>query len=148
MKKDSFHIYLSENWKTQSSIRLSESGSVISTLQHEIDNWIPAKVPSTVLGTLVAAEIIKNPYFGENLKTIPTEKFEVPWWYTTVFDLDAVREETFAALNFDGINYKANVWLNGNQIADTTSINGAYRRTSVDISEHIVAGENMLAVEV
>lgn len=148
MKKDSFKINLSEHWKIQSSKQVSENGSVISTLPYKTDTWIPAKVPSTVLGTLVAAEIITDPYFGENLKTVPTEQFAVPWWYATVFELDVDQAETFAALNFDGINYKANIWLNGNRVVDTMTINGSYRRTSFDISEHIVEGLNVLAVEV
>jgi len=148
MKRKNFKKYLSENWKIQSSRHVSESGMVLSTVQEVTDSWIPAKVPSTVLGTLVSNKIYQDPYSGENLKNISTEPFEVPWWYTTVFELDTDQAENFAALNFDGINYKANVWLNGYQIADTDQINGAYRRTSFDVSEHIAAGSNILAVEV
>ncbi len=141
-------MQLSENWKIRSSRQVSDKGQAISTPQYKTDDWISARVPSTVLGTLVAAEIIKDPYFGENLKTITDRQFAVPWWYSSVFELDAEQAETFAALDFEGINYRANVWLNGNHLANVKTINGAFRRTSFDISEHTVTGPNVLAIEV
>src|SRR5690554_355158 len=143
-----FEITLSDNWKIQSSESISEKGPVISTAMLDTDTWIPAKVPSTVLGTLVANGIYKDPYFGENLKEIPTRLFKVPWWYTTSFQLAPEQAKNFATLKFHGINYKANVWLNGRLIADTKSIDGAYRITSFNVGNYIKEGTNVLAVEV
>lgn len=143
-----FEIILSDNWKIQSSEAVSEKGPVISTATMDADTWIPAKVPSTVLGTLVANGIYKDPYFGENLKSIPTNLFKVPWWYTTRFQLNREEAENFATLKFHGINYKANVWLNGRLIADIKTLDGAYRITSFDISEYMAEGTNVLAIEV
>lgn len=145
---NSLKICLSDNWKIQSSENISESGAVISTTPNETDQWIPAIVPSTVLGTLVSNEVYENPYFGENLKEIPTKLFEVPWWYVTQFGLDDQQANKSASFDFDGINYKANVWLNGKLVADSKIINGAYRRTSFDVSEYIISGNNILAIEV
>lgn len=144
----SFQIKLSENWRIQSSSKVSEKGSEISTLPKISDNWFPATVPSTVLGTLVANKVYEDPYFGENLKNIPTELFKVSWWYTTSFELTKEQSKEYASLKFDGINYKANVWLNGMLVADATAIDGAFRITSFDISTHIKSGSNTLAVEV
>ncbi|RKN80778.1 glycoside hydrolase family 2 [Ulvibacterium marinum] len=143
-----FRSRLSENWKIQSSKDILERGDVVSTPGHDKKAWIPAQVPATVLGILVTNEIIEDPYFGENLKKIPKALFEVPWWYATRFTLDDSHSRAFATLLFDGINYKANVWLNGKQIADSDSIDGAYRRTEFDVSKYIVTGENVLAIEV
>mgnify|MGYP003868123885 CR=1 FL=1 len=145
---ESFKMRLSDNWEIQSSKNVLENGAVISTIHHEKASWIPANVPETVLGALVANKIYEDPYFGENLKTIPTEIFEVPWWYATHFALDDQQSQKSATLYFDGINYKVNVWLNGKQVTDFKTIDGAYRRTSFDVSEHIVTDENWLAVEV
>ena len=146
--KKSFKMRLSNGWKIQTSKLIREKGAVISTLNHEKTTWIPTNVPETVLGALVANEIYRDPYFGKNLKAIPAEFFAVPWWFATHFTLDTPESHKSVALYFDGINYKANVWLNGRQIANVKTIKGAYRRTSFDVSEHIVTGENMLAVEV
>lgn len=141
-------IELKKNWKIQSSKYISQTGSQLSLEPSLAENWIPTQVPSTVLGTLVENNIYKDPYFGENLKKIPTEQFTVPWWYTTSFQINEEQVELNASLNFDGINYKANVWLNGKQIADYKAINGAYRITSFDVSKAIILGNNVLAIEI
>src|SRR5690606_37650084 len=146
--KSNFEITLSDNWKIQSSKIISEKGPVISSTLSGMDNWIPAAVPSTVLGTLVTNGIYGNPDVGDNLKQIPPHLFKVPWWYATVFKLRPEQAKNYATLKFHGINYKANVWLNGGLIADVNSIDGAYRITSFDISEYIKEGANVLAVEV
>lgn len=144
----SVKIALSDNWRIQSSSKVSEKGHEISTNSSISINWLTAKVPSTVLSTLVSNKVYEDPYFGENLKSIPTELFKVSWWYATNFELTQVQANNFASLNFDGINYKANVWLNGQLIADTTAIDGAYRITAFDISKYIINGTNVLAIEV
>lgn len=147
MKKP-FNIVLSENWKLISSENISTEGDILSTEASLSMEGYPAKVPSTVLGTLVENEVYKDPYYGENLKSIPTEQFKVPWWYTTVFQINEDFTDLYAALCFDGINYKANVWLNGKLIADSTAIDGAYKRTLFDVTNAVKGGENILAIEV
>lgn len=144
----SFEIRLSEHWKIQSSAHIKENGSAISSNSYLTDDWYLASVPSTVLGTLVSNKVYEDPYFGENLKSIPTELFKVPWWYSTSFDLTEKQAIDFASLCFEGVNYKANVWLNGQLIADSNTIDGAYRITSFDVSEHTLSGNNTLAIEV
>lgn len=144
----SFEILLIENWKIQSSTHIKENGAVISSYSHCTNDWFSASVPSTVLGTLVLNKVYENPYFGKNLENIPTELFKVPWWYSTHFDLTDQQASNFASLCLDGINYKANVWLNGHLVADSNAIDGAYRITSFDISEYIISENNVLAIEI
>jgi exo-1,4-beta-D-glucosaminidase len=96
----------------------------------------------------VANGLCNDPFFGENLKDIDTAQFECPWWYVTTFELNENEANSSALLSFDGINHKANVWLNGNLIADSKSIDGAFRITGFDVSKNIVAGNNILAIEV
>ena len=141
-------IELKDNWKIQSSEKVSQTGYELSLKSNTTSDWIPAQVPSTVLGTLVLNQIYKDPYFGENLKNIPPEKFKAPWWYTTCFTIADDKSALDACLEFEGINYKANVWLNGNLIADSKVINGAFRITSLTISDAVKIGENLLAIEV
>jgi len=145
---NSYHINLSENWKIQSSKEIHEKGDEISSILTISQEWIPAIVPSTVLGTLVANDIIKNPFFGKNLENISTEQFKTPWWYVTSFELNTKQANNSAMLGFDGINHKANVWLNGKLIADSSAIDGAYRITAFDVSENTIEGNNILAIEV
>ncbi len=145
---NNYHINLSENWKIQSSKEVSENGAEISSELTISNNWIPAIVPSTVLGTLVANDIIKDPFFGKNLKNISTKQFKMPWWYVTNFDLNTVEANNSALLSFDGINHKANVWLNGKLVADSNAIDGTYRITAFDVSKNTIEGNNILAIEV
>lgn len=141
-------IILNDNWKIRSSEAISQSGNTLSTDASISKDWLPAVVPSTILGTLVANKVYTDPYFGENLKAIPTDQFKAPWWYTTTFHIDDDQANLFARLYFDGINHKANVWLNGKLIANADAINGTYRITAFDASGAIVPGNNILAIEV
>ncbi len=145
---NNFNKNLSENWKIQSSKNNAIKGAEISTDSAITNDWIPAIVPSTVLGTMVANELCIDPFFGENLKDISTEQFECPWWYVTAFELNENEVKSSALLSFDGVNHKANVWLNGKLIADSNEIDGAFRITAFDVSENIVEGNNILAIEV
>ena len=75
--------------------------------------------------------------------------FRCSWWYRTEFTIPARFQQKTAWLHFDGINYRANVWLNGRQLADAKDMAGAFRAFEFDVSK-LVAGakENALAVEV
>ena len=139
---------LSNNWKIQSSEKVTENGAEISTQKEVSNNWIPAIVPSTVLGTMVANNLIKDPFYAKNLNDISTDPYKAPWWYVTTFKLNSIEAANFASLSFDGINHKANVWLNGSLIADSSSIDGAYRITAFEVSENTIEGDNILAIEV
>src|SRR6202008_5087152 len=52
-------------------------------------------------------------------------------------------------LNFDRINYRANVWLNGRRLSDSAAVAGTYRRYEFDVTDIVNrSGTNALAVEV
>ncbi|MBK7106995.1 MAG: glycoside hydrolase family 2 [Ignavibacteriae bacterium] len=143
------NILLQNNWKLISSEKIiAEKVENISSEKFDDSDWYVAKIPSTVLGTLVENGVYKNPYFGTNLKNISTEQFKIPWWYRSEFIMNDEQVNQTVLLHFDGINYKANVWLNGKLIADEKNIFGAFRRFQFNISENIKVGKNILAIEV
>jgi len=135
-------------WKIQSEDRLATNGSQISTTGFDDKDWCKSQVPSTILAALVEAGQYIDPYFGKNLNDIPKKRFEQPWWYRTEFDLNDFNTNEITLLKFDGINYAANIWLNGRFIADSEEVFGAFRRFSFDISEFVKRGCNVLAVQV
>jgi exo-1,4-beta-D-glucosaminidase len=154
-------IWLRENWAIQSSGIVKDKGEVISTVAYKPDKWYPTTVPSTVLATLVANKVYDDPYYGTNIEKIPgyttdrrnvapeNSPFRVAWWYRTLVKLPADIKNKKTWLNFHSINYKANIWLNGHLIADTTQIEGAFRLFTLDLSEYALAGqENCLALEI
>ena len=142
---------LTRGWMIQSSAEVKCPPEELSQPGFDARGWYPASVPSTVLAALVENGVYANPYFGMNLKKISTEPYQNPWWYRTEFELSKEQASRSAAgglLEFDGINYAANIWLNGRQIASSKQQKGAFRRFQYDVSRSVTAGKNALAVEV
>lgn len=159
--RDSGSVYLRDNWKIQSSEKVKAGGRLISAAGYPADGWRPVAVPTTVLAGLVENKVFPDPYYGLNLKSIPGYRdgrwfvmpegspFRVPWWYRTEFSLPAAYRGKHLTLHLDGINYKANVWLNGRKAGDSATLTGMFRRFEIPISEYAVpGGENCLAVEI
>ena len=162
---DNFNLLLRENWFIQSSADLHD-GASISTVGFQTSGWYPATVPSTVLSALVEDKVYSDPYFGMNLRSIPgttypifedfsniqmppASPFRQSWWYRTEFTLSPDYKGKTLSLGFDGINYKANVWLNGVQIANSEQLAGTWRVFQFDVTAAAKPGEtNALAVEV
>lgn len=139
-------LVLHDDWRLRTSASLEATGDAISRPSFDVSGWTAATVPTTVLAALVKSGEIVEPYFGRNLEKIPPERFAVPWWYRTEFELAAAPAE--ARLVFDGINYRADVWLNGVRIGGRDEIAGSFRVFELDVTPHLVAGRNVLAVEV
>jgi exo-1,4-beta-D-glucosaminidase len=138
----------SDGWMIQASSKVRKTPELISRPGFDTHRWYPTSVPSTVLAALVENGVYKNPYFGMNLSKIPTEQFEKPWWYRTEFQLSPMEASATMLLEFDGINYSADIWLNGNRIAASNEVKGAFRRFQLDISEFVSEGANALTLEV
>jgi len=152
---------LRENWAIQSSKDTGDDGKIISTTAYHPEKWYPATVPSTVFGTLVENKVYPDPYYGTNIQKIPgyiarrsggipdDSPFKSSWWYRTIFELPADFRSQNAWIKFHSINYKANIWLNGHLIADTMTVQGAYRLYNFNITEFAHAGkDNCLALEI
>ncbi len=141
-------VQLQNGWRIQSSVLVPVDGAAISTAGFDAHKWRLATVPSTVLAALVDDGIYTNIFFGTNLATIPTAPFTNAWWFRKTFDLGRQQAGEDADLIFDGINYRANVWLNGKQIAHADKTFGAFRIFKFDVSGELKSGKNVLAAEV
>jgi exo-1,4-beta-D-glucosaminidase len=139
---------LSDGWQIQPAAMVAESGDVLSTAAFKPVQWYAAIVPSTTAGTLVDDKVYPDPFYGMNLKDLSNNAaFKRPWWYRKEFTVSAKAGER-VWLNFDGINYRANIWVNGKQIANTNDIVGAYRTYQFDITSAAAPGKpNVVAVE-
>jgi exo-1,4-beta-D-glucosaminidase len=154
-------LILKDNWAIQSSKEIKSDAKTISTIGFKTDGWYPTSVPTTVLAALVANKVYPDPYYGTNINNLPGiipypkrdmpdgSPFKVAWWYRTEFKIPADYKKMHTWLQFHSINYKANIWLNGKLIADTTTIEGAYRLFNLDITKSAMPGENnCLALEI
>ncbi len=159
------------NFDLQSSAVVKETGPELSQAPYHSEiYWFPVKVPSTVLTGLVANHIYPDPYQGLNNMLIPdaSDQFnkeynleqyshlpnqpnpwKKPYWYRTSFFVPAADKGRRFQLIFKGINYRAAVWVNGKQIADSTQMAGMFAEYNLDVSKVVIAGaENGLAVEI
>jgi len=157
--------YLHKNWQIQSSCQAVDPGEQISKAGYDASSWHKAEIPATVVGALVTDKTYPDPAYAKNLKSLPGmdygdktffanadlpagSPFKCSWWYRTEFALPAGGEQKNEWLNFLGINYRANIWVNGLKVADRAEVAGTYRRYEFNISKALKAGKNALAVEV
>ncbi|MGH9601704.1 MAG: glycosyl hydrolase 2 galactose-binding domain-containing protein [Terriglobales bacterium] len=157
---------LADGWSLQTSALVKGSGEEISSPQYRPQGWHAATVPTTVVSALVKNGVYPDPYYGKNLRSIPgtsypigenfsnlpmpsDSPFNVPWWFRTEFQVPAEYADKAVSLHFDGINYRANIWLNGKKIADAREVAGAFRRYEFDVTATVLPGKaNVLAVEI
>ena len=139
---------ISSGWRLQDAARVPQSGDVISLSGFQPAGWHRATVPGTVLTSLVNDGTYPEPLYGENNRPdrIPDTLCRATWWYRTVFAPPVGGTGRRIWLNFDGINYFAEVWLNGHEVG---TIKGAFTRGTFDVTSNLVAGaSNVLAVHI
>jgi len=141
-------IHLSQNWEVFSSEGESQSGKQISLPGYQPEKAVYTHIPATVMAALLRNEVYEDVFFSDNLDKIPVEQFQVPWWYRKTFTVDELPDSDYFVLRFEGINHKANVWLNGSQIGSADTLEGCFRRFPLEITDQLVVGENILAVEI
>ncbi|MDE3211689.1 MAG: beta galactosidase jelly roll domain-containing protein [Bacteroidota bacterium] len=155
----------------QSSGVVQANGKTLSQPGYHSKNyWYPVEVPCTVLSGLVANKLYPDPYTGMNNMEIPDASdsfnneyhlgkyshipgepnpWKKPYWYRTTFSVPAADKGRHFQLIFKGINYRAAVWLNGQQVADSSEMAGMFAQYFLDVTGKVVPGkENVLAVEI
>src|SRR6202158_3557845 len=142
-------LELADNWKLSPARGLSAGGAMLSRPGYNDSAWyVIRRMPATVLEILRENNVYPNLYVGKNLADeVPQNLYKRDWWYRTTFTAPAGRMSY--RLDFPGINYRAEIWLNGHLVADNTQIVGMYSAHEVNVSQWIVPAEtNTLAVKV
>ena len=133
------------DWRLQRASLVEGCGQKISTADYDASTWVVATVPSTVLSSYRNIGAIPDPNYADNLFLISESFFQSDFWYRTEFELPADFAKQHLALNFDGINWKAEIYLNGENIG---RIDGAFIRGEFDITNRVCKGKNTLAVKI
>jgi exo-1,4-beta-D-glucosaminidase len=159
-------LVLHEGWTLQSSAKIQAKPEVISTTQYAPKGWLAVAVPTTVVAAQVKNKILPDPYSGMNLRSFPGVTYPIgsnfsniamtpdspyaaSWWYRKTFAVPPSYKGKTIWLKFNGINYRANIWLNGKQIANSNDVAGAWRTYELNITKNAKPGaENVLAVQV
>lgn len=105
-----------------------------------------AVVPGTALTTLIANGRYADPSYGLKNLDVPETLARQDYWYRTSLTLPASARGRFAALEFAGINYAAEVRFDGRPLG---AIRGAFRRGRFALPPSAADGRaHLLAVRI
>ncbi|MGW7418730.1 discoidin domain-containing protein [Streptomyces sp. NPDC054813] len=141
-------VALESGWDLTMDDRAGGDGASLSRPSVDTSRWLPATVPGTVLGSLVEQGRLPDPVAGFGNLHVPEALSRHSWWYRREFRLPKglrTGSGRHVWLEFDGINHKAEVWLNGAQVGDVTS---PFARAAYDVTRLLGDGEQALAVRI
>jgi hypothetical protein len=132
------------SWKLQRQSLVKGNEELISKSGYNDSDWIIASVPGTVLTSYINAGIIPDPNYSDNQLLISDSYFYSDFWYRDEFTIPKNYSGKKIFLNFDGINWKADIYLNGKKLG---RIEGAFTRSKFDVTDYVVSGKkNAIAV--
>ncbi|MDE7386666.1 MAG: glycoside hydrolase family 2 [Muribaculaceae bacterium] len=159
-----------EGWRLYHSGGVTSPDSAVSAVGFDDSSWHHVTVPSTVLNALVCDGVYPDPRVGMNNYLIPdvsdefnarlgldkynhladgSNPWQQPWWYRVEFKVPSAWRGKLVWLNLDGINYRADVWVNGHRVADRDSVVGMFRRFRFDVTPYIKPGrDNAVAIKI
>jgi len=149
-------------WTVLTSATATQGGAKISTPGFDTSKWLKvqpddAGAPGTEITALLQNNKCPNVFMADTMKTcfgtqkqnsgpVTTAQFATPWWFRTDFDAALTAGQT-ASLVVNGVVGKADVWVDGKEVATSSTVTGAYTRFSFDVSGVLKSGKNSLAVE-
>ncbi|WP_412543994.1 carbohydrate-binding protein [Longispora sp. K20-0274] len=130
----------------QSSAKTGGTGAQISQPGYDTAGWYPVAARSTVLAGLLQNNKYPDPFYSTNMKNIPTADFTVPWWYRA--DLTVTDTSTRTYVDLSGVLSKADIFVNGTQVATSAQVVGAYTAHEFDLTALVRTGTNSIAIRV
>lgn len=140
---------LNSGWHCANINEVKASGEQISQNSFAVNQWMPATVPGTVLTTLLNNNKVPDPFYGMNNKLIKdvyhTGNAYYTYWFVKSFQQTAKGDEQ-VWLQFRGVNYKTEIYLNGKKVNAKTH-EGMHLRQQYNITKLLATnGDNRLAV--
>lgn len=132
-------------WQLQRASEVQAGGVEIASPAYKAEGWVTATVPGTVLTSYKNVGALADPNYADNQLMISESFFNSNFWYRNEFQVPQSFKRDRIFLNFDGINWKANVYLNGKQVG---RLEGAFIRGKFDVTDCVKEGTNVLAVEI
>jgi mannosylglycoprotein endo-beta-mannosidase len=124
-------------WLLQDAAKVAIAPAAASMANFKPVGWYPATVPGTVLTTLVDNKVYPEPLYGENMRAIPESLNRADYLYRTTFIVPASNQGRLTWLHFGGINYSAEIWVNGHLVG---TMRGAFIRGDFNITPYIKPG--------
>ena len=141
-------------WQMHKADETKDPAEKISQPGYQTGKWMPAIVPGTVLNSLVHNKVYPEPYYGMNNKLdrniIPdlakTGREFYTYWFRTEFDVPENYKDKIVWLQVDGINYRAEIWVNGYLLGN---MSGMFKPEYINITDFARIGQkNALAIKV
>ena len=133
------------NWRLRCAREVCADGAAVASQGFETEDWLVATVPGTVLSSYINIGAVPDPNHADNIFNISDSYFNSDFWYRNEFELTEGFTDGKLFLEFDGINWKADVYLNGEALG---RIEGGFTRGRFDISDAARPGKNILAVRI
>ena len=142
-----------DHWQIQSSSKAQQGGAEVSSTGFSTEGWYPVSGRATVMAGLLENGKYDNVFYSDNLRAAAEPEssgvvFVVPWWYRTEFTVAEDTKGMRTSLRINGMIPSADVWLNGNLVAEHTTVSGAYPVHEFDVTRWVHAGANTLALRV
>ncbi len=133
-------------WRLQRASLVNASGAALSTAGFQDAGWTIATVPATVLSSYLNDGAIPDPNYGANQNAVSDSFFYSDFWYRDEFAAPPTAGGRHVFLNFDGINWKADVFLNGQRLG---RIDGGFTSGRFDVTSLLRPNKpNALAVRI
>lgn len=133
------------NWRLQRANYVDAEGADIASAGFDDSEWIVATVPATVLTSYINVGAVPDPNYSDNQLQISESFFSSDFWYRDSFIVPASYAGKKVFLNFDGINWKADIYLNGKSLG---RIDGAFMRGQFEVDKYLHEGDNYIAVKI
>ena len=137
-----------DHWEMQSSAKAQQSGAVVSKNDFSTKEWFKVSGRATVMAGLIENGKYPDIFYSDNLRAVEVpdsggNKIVVPWWYRAQFKLG---KGTHTFVRTNGLIASADVWVNGQLIADRTKVAGAYPVHEFDVTKWVHEGINTVAL--
>jgi exo-1,4-beta-D-glucosaminidase len=137
-----------DHWEMQSSAKAQQSGAAVSKNDFSTRDWFKVSGRATVMAGLIENGKYPDIFYSDNLRAVEVpdsggNKIVVPWWYRAQFKLG---KGTHTAVRSNGLIASADVWVNGQLVADRTTVAGAYPVHEFDVTKWVHEGVNTLAL--
>ena len=133
-------------WRIQRDSLVTADGPALSRPGFQDKDWLVATVPATVLSSFWNAGALPDPNYGANINAISDSFFYADFWYRDEFVAPPVPAGRHAWLHFRGIDWKADVYLNGEMLGH---IDGGFIRGQFDVTKQLKPGaRNAIAIRI
>lgn len=127
-------------WRLAAAPDVTAAPAAIAQAGFDARGWLPATVPGTILATYVANGIYPDPAYGLNNLQIPESLSRQDYWLRTEFIRPDSGARGLQAITFGGINYAAEIWVNGERLGATE---GAFTRGRFALPARFAAGDRI-----